>query len=242
MKSHENLISNPVVNGLLNCFSTLLYEYFVILDPNSRKILFHNHNTLFNRVNYKNEDLSESFAIESIYINSNNIDITFIKILSIIKQRIELCCFDNKSLLFVFDCLIKSNDTIKGLIFNTDIKASIKISPYFFENEKYLLLMMIALPTRIDTTHLTCCNTTSGERSTYDFSTDSWCKDINEHLSIAEHNILALSTKGLSVRQIADTIHRSEDTVKAIRKQINTKLGVSNITEAIGYAITHKLI
>lgn len=61
-------------------------------------------------------------------------------------------------------------------------------------------------------------------------------------LSNQEKNVIRLAHQGLSVREIADRIHRSEDSVKGYRKALFQKLNVSNISEAIAVATSRKLI
>ena len=65
-----------------------------------------------------------------------------------------------------------------------------------------------------------------------------------EDLTLSEHEkaVISLAHQGLSVGEIAQIIHRSEDSVKGYRKALFQKLGVSNIAEAIAVATSRKLI
>lgn len=65
-----------------------------------------------------------------------------------------------------------------------------------------------------------------------------------EDLSLSEQEkaVISLAHQGLSVGEIAQIIHRSEDSVKAYRKALFLKLEVSNITEAIAVATSRKLV
>lgn len=53
------------------------------------------------------------------------------------------------------------------------------------------------------------------------------------YLTQHERAMLQLSTIGLSANDIAHRMHRSEDTVKAYRRSVYEKLGVSNLASAI---------
>lgn len=61
-------------------------------------------------------------------------------------------------------------------------------------------------------------------------------------LTDKERAIIVLSRQGMTTQEIADTIHRSIDTVKGYRKELFRKLGVESISEAIASAIHHRLI
>ena len=57
-----------------------------------------------------------------------------------------------------------------------------------------------------------------------------------------EKEILQLSTRGFSINEIADEIFVSPDTVKFHRRKLFEKLEVTNISEAISFATSNKLI
>lgn len=61
-------------------------------------------------------------------------------------------------------------------------------------------------------------------------------------LSEQEKVVISLAHQGLSVGEIAQIIHRSEDSVKGYRKALFQKLGVGNIAEAIAVATSRRLI
>lgn len=65
-----------------------------------------------------------------------------------------------------------------------------------------------------------------------------------ESITLSEHEkeVISLANRGLSVGEIADTMHRSEDSVKGYRKTLFQKLGVSNISEAIAVATHRRLV
>ncbi len=65
-----------------------------------------------------------------------------------------------------------------------------------------------------------------------------------EDLTLSEHEkaVISLAHQGLSVGEIAQIIHRSEDSVKGYRKALFQKLGVSNISEAIAVVTSRRLI
>ena len=69
-----------------------------------------------------------------------------------------------------------------------------------------------------------------------------WKEIPNIALSDDEKAVITLSQQGMTMKDIATEISRSIDTVKYYKRGLFQKLGVSNITEAIAYAIHHRLI
>ena len=76
----------------------------------------------------------------------------------------------------------------------------------------------------------------------YDRKTKKWKERLRLELKDIEKEVLRLSAKGYTMHEIADQIHRSFDTVKVYRKNLFEKLGVDNISEAVCYAMNHRLL
>lgn len=76
----------------------------------------------------------------------------------------------------------------------------------------------------------------------YDLKTDTWKVTEQVSLSKREKEILQLSTRGLTINEIADAIFVSPDTVKFHRRKLFDKLEVTNISEAIIFATNNMLI
>lgn len=76
----------------------------------------------------------------------------------------------------------------------------------------------------------------------YEFSSQKW-KIRNELvLSDIEREVLFLSAQGYTMNDIAKIICKSIDTVKACKRNLFSKMGVKNISEAITYAQNHQLL
>lgn len=76
----------------------------------------------------------------------------------------------------------------------------------------------------------------------FDLNLESWIKVPGIKLTDGEKEVLLLSAKGLTVDEIANRVHRAKDSIKSRRKAIFEKLGVKNISEAITFVTTYKLI
>ncbi len=75
-----------------------------------------------------------------------------------------------------------------------------------------------------------------------DLETHTWAKVLKPKLTKREIEILHLHAQGLTINQIAQKIFVSPDTVKYYRRRIFDRLNVSNIAEALAYAVNSKMI
>jgi len=57
-----------------------------------------------------------------------------------------------------------------------------------------------------------------------------------------EKDVIRLSSEGFTMNEIADIMFKSIDTIKFYKRNLFEKLKVSNITEALTYAISYKLL
>ncbi|WP_198171562.1 response regulator transcription factor [Mucilaginibacter aquatilis] len=75
-----------------------------------------------------------------------------------------------------------------------------------------------------------------------DVETGVWCKNTKPRLSPREIEILRLHAQGLTINQIAEKIFVAPDTVKYHRRHIFEELNVKNMTEALSYAVSSRII
>lgn len=75
-----------------------------------------------------------------------------------------------------------------------------------------------------------------------DIQSKIWRKSEKPKLSKREIEILRLHAQGLTINQIADRIFVAPDTVKYYRRRIFERLGVSNMVEALSFAVNSKMI
>ena len=61
-------------------------------------------------------------------------------------------------------------------------------------------------------------------------------------LSEIEKQVLWLSAQGMTVEQIGEETHKSQETVKTYKKRLFKKLGVASISEALIFAINNRLL
>lgn len=82
----------------------------------------------------------------------------------------------------------------------------------------------------------------SDEQWELDLENNSWSKSAKPKLTEREIELLRLHVQGLTINQIADKLFVVPDTVKYYRRRIFERLNVSNITEALAYAVNSKII
>lgn len=69
-----------------------------------------------------------------------------------------------------------------------------------------------------------------------------WCKVSKPKLNERELEVLRLYAQGLTINQIAAKIYVAPDTVKYYRRRIFESFNVTNIVEALSYAVNNKII
>lgn len=106
----------------------------------------------------------------------------------------------------------------------------------------HLALCVVSLPENHDA-H-TSFITMEGYPTKWEYirSGKRWKEIPNIILSDEEKAVIALSQQGMTMQNIATEMSKSLDTVKYYKRGLFQKLGVPNITEAIAYAIHHRLI
>lgn len=76
----------------------------------------------------------------------------------------------------------------------------------------------------------------------YDFGSHSWLAKPLPLLSDTEKDVLRLSAQGYTANDMANLIHRSVESVKQYKKSLFRKLGVSNMSGAMTFALNYGLI
>lgn len=83
-----------------------------------------------------------------------------------------------------------------------------------------------------------------GHRTSYVYDTDKyeWIKDGGIILNETERGILLLSAQGYTMKEIANKLCKSLDTIKSSKNRLFFKMGVNNILEAIAFAEYYDLL
>jgi len=75
----------------------------------------------------------------------------------------------------------------------------------------------------------------------YSLKNHVWYYREGVRLTDSEHDVLLMSSQGYTMKEIAARLFKSEDSVKSIKRNLFSKLGVRNITEAVFAAINDNM-
>lgn len=119
-----------------------------------------------------------------------------------------------------------------------------KLTPMFLTNDGKLwkALCIVSLSSEKKAGNIKISRKASSQIYIYDLSGNFWKRIKKTSLSVREMEILQLSTRGYTIKEIAKALFISEETVKFHRRKLCKKLKVSNISEAITFAVNNKLI
>lgn len=106
----------------------------------------------------------------------------------------------------------------------------------------WLALCVVSASTHTSTGHIEMHNVGKPDYFVYNPVTRRWNKKTMPRLTDGEQSVLKLSIQGYTMKEIADRICLSPDTIKKYRQRIFEKLDVSNISEAIAAATNNKLL
>lgn len=131
------------------------------------------------------------------------------------------------------------------LLNNRPVLVNHKITPLALDakGNVWLALCLVSHSSHNSIGHITATMDNSSTGFRYSFSEHCWVKQQSKvELSPDERTMLYLTAQGFTMREIGEQMFRSLDTVKMYRKRVFTKLGVSNITEALAYATSYHLL
>ena len=119
-----------------------------------------------------------------------------------------------------------------------------KITPLAMttEGRVWLALCTVSLSPHKEAGHIEFRQFATGEKREYSLEAHRWKSRETITLKPEEKQILTLSAQGYTMKEIAEKMLRSFDTVKFYRRQIFEKLDVQNITEALALATNYGLV
>ncbi len=119
-----------------------------------------------------------------------------------------------------------------------------KLTPMFLtdEGKVWKALCVVSLSTKLQSGNIAVYKHGSDITYQYDLEGNYWKTEEKIKLNDREKEILQYSIRGYAIKEIAEKIFVSPDTVKFHRKKLFEKLEVANISEAITYATNNKLL
>lgn len=106
----------------------------------------------------------------------------------------------------------------------------------------WLALCSVSLSSQTKAGNIEISRRGYNSRWSYHPESKKWIEYEGIKLRDYEKDVLRLSAQGYTMNEISEQIHKSVDTIKGYKRLLFEKLNVGNITEAIGFAIHHRLI
>lgn len=106
----------------------------------------------------------------------------------------------------------------------------------------WFALCAVSLSTRTKPGHVKMSKINQPFYWEYSFESRRWSERSEIVLSEREKDVLTMSARGYTMNEIGDELCMSIDTVKFHKKKLFEKLQVKNITEALYFATSHKLL
>ena len=106
----------------------------------------------------------------------------------------------------------------------------------------WLALCSVSLSSQTKAGNIEISRQGCNSRWRYHPENKKWVKYAGVELKDYEKEVLRLSAQGCTMNEISEQIHKSVDAIKGYKRLLFEKLNVGNITEALGFAIHHRLI
>ncbi|CAZ97358.1 LuxR C-terminal-related transcriptional regulator [Zobellia galactanivorans] len=221
----------------IKAFSRATYKSIYVIDYQKRGFEYVSDNPLFLCGHTADEIKEMGYAFYFKYVIKSDLDL-LIKINKVgfeFYDRIPL--EERKEHTISYDFHIKNQEG-KIILINQ------KLTPMFLtENGKiWKAVCIVSLSTERQAGNIKIYKKGNHKIFKYNLDGDFWKADEKIKLSSREKEILQLSIRGLTIKEIAESIYVSPDTVKFHRRKLFDKLEVTNISEAIMYATNNKLI
>ncbi|WP_294321781.1 helix-turn-helix transcriptional regulator [uncultured Chryseobacterium sp.] len=119
-----------------------------------------------------------------------------------------------------------------------------KLTPLFLtESGKiWKAMCIVSLSTHTSSGNITIFKQGTNQFWSYDTRENCWRNESKVKLSERELDVLRYYAQGYTISEIADKIFVSSDTVKFYRRKLFEKMQVSNISEALSYVTSNKLL
>jgi len=222
---------------VVKAFANTTYNSIYIIDYEKKGFDYVSDNPLFLCGHTADEVKELGYAFYFQHVVPQDLDL-LIKINTIGFDFYEqIPVSERKEYTISYDFHIKNQEG-KAILINQ------KLTPMFLTNDGKIwkALCIVSLSSEKEAGHIKIYREGSYQIHTYDLTGNFWKLDEKAILSERESEILQLSTRGYTIKEIAEAMFISEDTVKFHKRNLCQKLDVSNISEAIVFATNNKLV
>lgn len=226
----------PYIMSIFKSLSNNIHQHILILDFWKSKLSFVSKKTL-DLFNLEMDDLQEneiSFLWKNMPDTDSRKKLEFYN--EAFKQYEALTEVNNLEYSLYYSC--------KYDIGTNSITTYNQFVPIHFAKNRrpwIALIIMTLSPSNIFPM-MVFKNQNSNYGLFYNSDTHSWEKFVDCKLSKIDRDILYLSIQGLTVKDIAEKLCKSLDTIKTHKRLMFNRMGVNNTIEAIMFAQNHNLI
>jgi DNA-binding CsgD family transcriptional regulator len=244
--SSKNTVNNLTKNEIeqankyieaIKAFSRTTYSSLYIIDYQKKGFDYVSENPLFLCGHTPEEVKEMGYEFYFKYVPAEDLDL-LLKINTVGFDLYETKPIEErKEYTISYDFLLKNKEG-KAILINQ------KLTPMFLteEGKVWKALCVVSLSTKLKSGNITVYKNGSNTTYEYDLIGNYWKTLEKIKLTDREKEILQYSIRGYTIKEIADKIFISPDTVKFHRKKLFEKLEVANISEAITYATNNKLL
>lgn len=222
----------------VDAFARMTYKSVYIIDYYKKNFLYVSENPLFlcGLTAEKVKEIGYQFYIDNVPMNDvdrllkiNSLGFSFSK---------DISADDKKHYTISYNFRIINTISKKVQTINHQLTPLIMMP----DGAIWLALCVASVPPKSSDNAITMINNRTQERWDLDLKNNKWRKVKNVILTEQEILVLKYSAMGYTMNEIAEMVYKSFDSVKRYRKRILEKLGTDNITEAINYAMTFRLM
>jgi DNA-binding CsgD family transcriptional regulator len=235
--TNEDILQLDNYLEAISAFEKLTYQSVYVIDYAKMKFEYVSDNPLFLCGNSVEEVLEQGYGF---YFN--NVPEQDLQLLGLINETgfdffEKLPVQEKKLYSITYDFHLISKDS-KPILINH------KLTPLFLTSEGKMWKAMCIISISSNKTAGNAIIYKKGSDEIWQLNTNNriWSKSLKPQLTERELAVLRLYAQGLTINQIAEKIFVSPDTIKYYRRKIFENFGVSNIVEALSYAVNHKMI
>ena len=226
-----NLIANDV-----DAFARVTYQTVYVIDYYKQNFLYVSDNPLFlcGLTAEEVKELGYDFYIN--HVVPEDLELLFeVNVAGFLFYK-DVPIEERKEYTLSYDFCIKDKVSGKKSLINHQI-TPMRLTE---NGQLWLALCAVRLSSNTKSGNIVIRRKNSSKQ--WYFENQKWKEVLRPRLKSTEIEVLKLSAMGYTVNEIAEEMHRSQDTVKLYRKEIFEKLNVDNIASAISYAKNHRLI
>ncbi len=223
--------------NLINAFSRLIFQIFLIIDPHKDEIAFVSQKFYDVFYDLESEKPSGRIGVKKFFANFATAESlklfneVYASLTDFFREHSEDAKLD-----YIFECGLIRKFNASQLCF------SMALTPFPVSDGEtfYLCVMSVPTATKLRVPKIWIANTYTAYY--YNFKTHKWNAFCFKPLTTTEKIILTLSAQGFTLNEISSILIKSVETVKTSRRKIFQKLGVDNIQQASMFALNHNII